>query len=285
MAQNRTRVRKHGAHPLVTVFLCDGTHKLFDIDDTGVLGSASSGPIIPSLSALLDPTCTTTRTIKWPDALLPLGTSIDQGVKKLATAIRRLNKPFILVGYSQGGAVVSLVLNEILSGSLKKHKPQLLAGVTFGNICRQEGKFAPVQTDPGGHGLWGDHLLTNTPTYWWDFALVDDLATTITDNPYGLDAQAICELLVASYYGAESIVKFITNSLLHLPSDFLSDLKGILDVIDVLAAMLGLVSPMPGLQNLGPHGEYDSDPPPGATSTLTCVQMAANYINKTAKQS
>jgi PE-PPE domain len=268
----------------VTVFLCDGTHDVLDINGTGVWGPPSSGPIMPSLSALLDPTCTTIQTINWPDALLPMGGSIEQGVHQLTAAIQRLTTPFILVGYSQGGAVVSLVLNEILSGSLTTYQPLLLAGVTFGNICRQEGKFAPVQTDPGGHGLWGDHLLTNTPSYWWDFALVDDLATTITDDAYGLDVQAVCELLVASYYGAESIVQFITDNLLDLPGDILSNLEGILDVIDLVAAMLGLVSPLPGIQNLGPHGEYAFDPPPGATSTLTCVQMAANYINETADQ-
>jgi hypothetical protein len=273
-----------GSPPLVTVFFCDGTHAALDVNGKALLGAASAGPILATLAGLLDPALCTFQSIQWADALFPLGASISQGVQQLKDAILQLSTPFILVGYSQGAGVASLVLQEILTGDMQEYQPLLLAGVTFGNICRQEGKVAPVQTDPGGHGLWGNHLLNDTPDWWWDFANTLDAATTVTDDAYGLDVQAIAELLSVGYYGAEGLEQFISNNILNLPTDIPENLEAIWDFVLLALNALGIYKGALTNPNFNPHAEYATIPPPGSTSALTSVQLGARYINETADQ-
>jgi hypothetical protein len=271
----------------VMVFLVDGTNTLIDWADGGEIAFPDN-PLIPTtLPALIDTTLCTLQQISYPASAVPMGTSVQQGVTALTAAIHNLQsgQQFILAGYSQGAAVISLVLNEILSGSLTAYQSQFLGGVTFGNICRQPGKVAPVQTDPGGQGAWSSNLLTATPSKWWDFAMALDAATTVPYlTTFGADLNSAFDLFMGRFTGGN----LITFLLMNLDGSIVIDAAALEDLIIfgcVLVGVPGVTNP-PGLVSLGPHGTYYNTNPPGTTPVVvggviqnTCAWYAANYIN------
>jgi PE-PPE domain len=276
----------------VTVFMADGTHTLFDFFDTSFEEFADS-PLISQLTALMNPEFINVVDIEFPDSVFPMETSINQGVTVATNLINALPEgaPFILVGYSQGAAVTSFVLNELQTGSLTSRLPDMLAGVTFGNIVRQSGKVAPVQTDPGGNGVWGDHLLTNTPSNWWDFANLGDIATQVTTDggdpgsTYGTALIAFFEAFLSSFDGSD-LLTFLSSNILDAFSggSFEGDIQALVDLVKMLLIELGVQTP-PSIEFLtfNAHAEYISIPPPGVTDpTQTSVVLAADFINSTA---
>jgi hypothetical protein len=263
----------------VTVFMVDGTHNLLDWG-AGTLIAVPDNPLIPTtLPALINPVYCTVQAIPYPAAVFPMGLGIDQGVATLSTAIRAVGGPFILVGYSQGGGIVSLVLNELLAGSLTAYAADCIAGVTFGNMCRQEGKVAPGQTDPGGHGIWASNLLTDTPSWWWDFALPLDMITTIPDTTFGVDVTSATEVVVGLFNGGD-LIAFLVQNLKLFGGGVQVDFSALSELITFGFALTGVIPAPAGMVSLGPHGGYYDTIPPGAS--LTCAQLAANYINETA---
>jgi PE-PPE domain len=263
----------------VTVFMCDGTHNLLDWG-AGSLIPVPDNPLMPTtLPALINPVYCTLQTITWPDAAFPMAFSIGQGAATLTTAIRAVGGPFILVGYSQGAAITSIALNELLTGSLTAYAADCIAGVTFGNICRQPGKTAPGQTDPGGHGVWANHLLTDTPSWWWDFALPLDAACTIPDTTFGVDVQTAFEAFILSFTGG-SLLTFLIQNLKLFGGGVQVDFGALGELITFGFALIGAIPAPAGMVSLGPHGGYYDTIPPGAS--LTCAQLAANYINESA---
>ena len=277
----------------VKVFLLDGTHSLFDWQNTGVPNLGDTTTIV-DLEALLNTEYCIVDYVDYPASLLPLVDSIDAGVTALTAAIEAWNNPFILAGYSQGAGIISLVLNQLLTGSLTAYASNCLAGVTFGNICRQEGSIAPVQTDPGGEGLWPANLLTDTPSWWWDFAAPYDFACTMNPSiPYDADLQLIAASLLGLY--TEGLfVDFLVANVLN--GNLVLDARGFGDLLFFgasLASAGGVNVPIPippGLPNLEPHGYYPLQNPPGTTPQYdasgnivnTYVWYAANYINEIA---
>lgn len=273
--------------PQVTVFLVDGSHDMLDVDNEPTI-PLPDNPLMSVLSGLLDTSACTIQMIDWPVTQLPMYNSVLIGKQSLMQAVGPLTGPFILVGYSQGAAVVSLVLEEIQSGTMMGYQDQLAAGVTFGNPMRQGGKFAPVQTDPGNSGIWADHQLTNTPSSWWDFALPGD---DITAANYGADLgnlEAIFEFAMVNYVGGGDFDQFLLNNQQFLPSTiFQQDAIVIWLIFFLLWFPFGpktiqqtVITDVAELAEQ-PHAQYWYAVPPGATKT--CPELAAAYINTTAR--
>lgn len=259
----------------VTVFMCDGTHNLLDWGGRSLIPLADNPLIGTTLPPLINTDHFTLQTITWPDAGFPMEDSINTGVSTLSAAIGALDGgDFILVGYSQGAAICSLVLQAMQSGSFTSYLSQCIGAVMFGNICRQQGQVAPVQTDPGGHGLWANHLLTSTPPWWWEFAIPLDAATTIPDTLFGVDLGTIFEAIIGSYPGSQNLMTFIHD---NLNNRVRIDLLALEQITDFLSALAGLKPAPPGMVNLVAHGLYYNTAPPG--NTLSCAQLAADYIN------
>lgn len=265
----------------VTVFMVDGTHELLDWLTGGVIAFPDNPLIATTIPALIDTTTCTIVNIDYPASAIPMGTSVQQGLSTLTSAIKACTGLFILCGYSQGAAVCSLALNELLAGSLTASAPQFLGGVTFGNLCRQPGKVAPVQTDPGGSGAWSTNQLTNTPSNWWDFALPLDAATTVPASQFGVDVQTAFDLFMGSFTGGSVLTFLATNAISAATDGFLT---GCLEAMGSLVifglGLAQLITPPAGMISLGPHAEYPTTAPPGAT--LTAAQLGANRINELA---
>ena len=258
----------------VTVFLCDGTHNLFDWLGGAVI-PVPDNPLIPiTLPALINTNYCTLQAITWADALLPLRESVNDGVSNLSATIASCGTNFILAGYSQGAVVCSLVLRQLMSGSLQSHYPQFLGATMFGNPCRKKGDVAPVQDNPGGHGLWGNNLLTATPDSWWEFAMPLDFATTVPDSVFGTDVCTIAEAIFGDCTGG-SIITFILQ---NLGSSIQIDIRAVGDLLLFLGHLCGLVPSIPGMLSADPHGMYYNTAPPGASQT--CAALAASYINQ-----
>jgi hypothetical protein len=118
--------------------------------------------------------------------------SVAAGVTAGANQIRNLTGQFVLVGYSQGAEVISKLLQELQSGSLTAHMPQLVAGVTFGNPMREQGHTWPGDpTGCTGQGINSDGLLGNTPRTWWDMTNTFDLSGNIPTGEAGAIITAI----------------------------------------------------------------------------------------------
>lgn len=275
------------AAPQVTVFLVDGSHDLLDVDNQPTI-PLPDNPLMSVLSGLLDTTACTIQMINWPVTQLPMYNSVLIGKQNLMQAISPLTGPFILVGYSQGAAVVSMVLEEIQSGSLTGYQDQLAAGVTFGNPMRQAGKHAPVQADPGAAGIWADHLLTSTPSWWWDFALIGDEVTAADYGSYTSTMQAIFEFAMVNYNGGMDFDQFLLKNQMSLPGNTFQQNAIVIWLIFILlwfpfgpkTIKQTVIKDVAELAEQ-PHAQYWTAVPSGATKS--CAVLAADYINTTAR--
>ncbi|WP_132855842.1 cutinase family protein, partial [Mycobacteroides abscessus] len=99
--------------------------------------------------------------IGYPAAAFPMGQSVDAGIAELLRQMKlRLDRfpaaKFVLVGYSQGAIVTSII-----------------GAVTYGNPCREvgvaNGNRAAGWPVPAGRGI-GDDRLVGTPAWWYDYA-------------------------------------------------------------------------------------------------------------------
>jgi pimeloyl-ACP methyl ester carboxylesterase len=118
-----------------------------------------------------------TETYDW---IFPMGVSIDLTVQEISAKITaNPTQPFILVGTSQGAAVISHLYDALRYGNLRQYNSLFLAGFTFGNPRRQPGHTFPTYNpDPSGAGIDPNQLF-HSEARWWDFA-----------NPY--DPAACC---------------------------------------------------------------------------------------------
>jgi hypothetical protein len=300
--------------PLVTIFTAGGTGNMFDINGTGVIplgitpvpappsnggggetassggGTTPSGAVTltPAQASLMDAVgyalITTTHDFNWvpinyPSAAFPMNQSVATGVATLIAQIKALppGSPFVLEGMSQGAIVTSRVLDEIRNGSLKEREADLLAGITFGNPCREAGHLWPGAVDPGafdnggipGHGIMATCRLSNTPAYWWDFANARDPATTAGDDPAGRLLTAVFEILFTNVVGPGSVASLVQTAFTNLGFD-LGLLPGIVNTVNELALF---ASPS------NPHAQYWSVPPQAnPPTTLSSAQVAIQYL-------
>lgn len=140
--------------------------------------------------SLLDPDKWTVKKIGYPATAFPMRASISAGVSLTVAAIKALpaGTPFCLGGYSQGAAVMSLVMRNYLqtTSSISSRYSDFKGATMFGNPCRQTNKlWGPFKTYAGGsfsgswdnfgsttgsHGCFPSNMrMTNTPASWFEF--------------------------------------------------------------------------------------------------------------------
>ena len=196
--------------------------------------------------------------------LYPMNQSVAQGVANLIGAINSIPGPFILVGYDQGATIISDVYDQIRTGSLQARRPDLLAGLAFGNPRRQPGVTFPMCPDPGGHGVQGWELLQDCEPLWWEFAAPGDLICTNHDTVPGSNNEAVYQLIYNSYNGILSpLAALLTGAITN--AEIL--LQNFLDLFY-------------GVVTNSAHGLYQNPnyhPVPG--DARNCIQIGADYIN------
>ncbi len=201
---------------------------LFTVHGTGMADPLGPGYPADVARACLD-------LVKWqpignyPAKPFPMWHSILLGASELRKQIRMAvdrwgpGVRIILVGYSQGAVVVSLVHEvDIMApnGSLKDLKGRVMLGVAIANPMRELGKangnkFAGWPM-PTGRGILRGRIV-NTPDYWLDFANRGDIYTEVPDDATGENMTAICEFVMSQtwYAGLWAIAKRIFSTILN----------------------------------------------------------------------
>ncbi|OHU29126.1 hypothetical protein BKG78_23305 [Mycobacteroides chelonae] len=188
--------------------------------------------------------------INYRAAVFPMGASVDEGVNEGVRIVNEeipVGTPTSLVGYSQGGSVVSRLLDEFRSGRLKHRQSDLVAGLTFGNPDRELGSYAGTK-DPGGRGI-SNSRIKNTPPWWCDLAEPGDIYTNVPNNDVGEDMTAIFRFVqlrgIDDLIGEDSLleqfIEIITgDSAIGLPKlDNLLRIPGMLAKIGVTGPLSG----------------------------------------------
>jgi CubicO group peptidase (beta-lactamase class C family) len=135
--------------------------------------------------------------VPYPSNVVP-SQSVAQGITWLTNAINTIPGPFILVGAGQGSLICDGVYDLIRYGTLTGRANDLLAGVMFGNMRREEGHAWPgfnppantsgcVVEVPAAIGPYTSAGNTTTPatgnlidteSKWWDFCAPGDYLTS-----------------------------------------------------------------------------------------------------------
>ncbi|ASR85532.1 DNA helicase [Mycobacterium phage Krueger] len=132
---------------------------------------------------------------KYPASVFPMGPSVKVGVDEgVSLVLQHEARPsvevpagYALCGYSQGGWLVSDLLDEFRTGRLKHLSHKLMAGATFGNPRRE-------LDDNGGRGI-ADKLIVGTPDFWVDEFNEGDIYANVPNNDVGEDMTAIFKLV------------------------------------------------------------------------------------------
>jgi hypothetical protein len=210
--------------------------------------------------------------IDYPATMFPMGPSIDKGVAKLIEQIKSRPGKFALVGYSQGGIVISTVYNELRFGSLQDRRQDLVAGVALGNPMREAGHIVPGGSDPGGHGIMAQRLV-NTEPLWWEICNRSDIACTVPDNALGRDYSALFTFLLARFTPGVDPVQLVVSAVTTLSHPLV-----LVSNIAAIPAMVGGVVAWLNLSGKGPHVTYPvTTPIPG--DSRNSIQVAVDYLN------
>jgi hypothetical protein len=294
---SQPRPATQGAVPKPTLLYATGTSHIFDIFGHGIIkigGGASvsvpgldgkafqwdGSPLEDPFYKMLDSDLWITKRIEFADAAFPMINSLNEGVKRTIAMINDTPGSFALGGYSQGAAVMSLVYKEIQNGSLKHRKSDLIAGVTFGNPCRERGHLWPGANQVGGwddpsspsHGCFPQNFrLTGSETLWWDFANANEVISTISDAKIGSQWVDLVGIFLNGFSG-QDMEAFIASSLSKLPMKVLSE------AMSVLQSVTG------GVGASG-HVAYPIEPPPGDPKAgKTSYQIALQYLRDVGQQ-
>jgi hypothetical protein len=174
--------------------------------------------------------------VNYPAAAFPMANSVQSGRAELKRLIRERPGKIALAGYSQGAIVTSLTwLKDIANpkGELHDRLGDVVASVTFGNPCREQGKangnkLAGIPI-PEGRGI-SDTLMSDTPDWWLDFAHGGnapqgrDIYTDVPDDDTGEHMTSIFKLVqnVSGFFGynglLEQLTEASTNPLVELPA-------------------------------------------------------------------
>lgn len=202
----------------------------------------------------------------YPAAAFPMGASVDAGVLELINLINKLRpgRKFALCGYSQGAIVCSLVLIEILFGSLQHRKGDLLGGAMFGNPMRQAGVSFPGGKNPGGRGI-AENQLTVTPPHWNEYADPGDIYAATPAGVGGEEMTSIYSVVMDPLKGLPKVVWQIWELLANPAAETPALLKAI-----VLGLRFAASNPM-----TAPHVEYHIRQ---ATPGTTYLQHAINHL-------
>jgi hypothetical protein len=160
-----------------------------------------------------------------------------------------------MIGYSQGAICTSETwLQDIApdNGKLRWAKSFMLKSVTFGNPMREAGK---VWADPGAppapmtsRGI-ADQLMTDTPTWWRDFAHKSDLYTDV-EGESGENKTAIYKIIMGArmLQGPDNLLAQVLELGTGKPAELIGMFKAVMDA--------GLFF----LKGTGPHINYDPKP-------------------------
>lgn len=289
---SQPRPASQGTVPKPTFFYATGTAYILDLFGKGVGQIGGGGnfavhglddqvfywdgaPTNDPFWKMVDSSLWNAKKIEFADAALPMNVSIAEGVQRTIDMINDTPGAFVLGGYSQGAAVMSRVYDEIRSGSLRHRRADLLAGVTFGNPCREAGHLWPGAEPVGGwddpdnllsHGCFPLSMrLKNTEDLWWDFANENEVITSVIDSVTGLDWVSLVGVFISGFQGND-IAAFIASQLSQLRLNVLGD------VINLLTQEIGGV----GAEG---HVNYPLEPPPGDPENgLTSYQIALQYL-------
>ncbi|SKU72341.1 Bacteriophage protein [Mycobacteroides abscessus subsp. massiliense] len=175
-------------------------------------------------------------------AIFPMGPSTDSGINEGVRLVLEeipAGTPIGLCGYSQGGMVVSRLLDEFRTGRLKARQRDLVAGLTFGNPDRE------VDAN-GGRGI-SNRRIKGTPVDWWlDLFDERDIYGNVPNNDVGEDMTAIFRLVqlrgIDDLIGEDSLLQqaleLVLGGGLAIPSNPL-DLMGMLSKLGVTGPLSG----------------------------------------------
>ena len=176
--------------------------------------------------------------VSYPAATFPMNPSVQAGRAELKRLIRERPGKIALAGYSQGAIVTTLTwLLDIRNpaGELHDRLDDVVASVTWGNPCREQGKangnkLAGIPI-PEGRGI-ADTLLTDTPDWWLDFAhggnskLGRDIYTDTPNDDTGEMMTSVFRVVqdVSGFIGPNSLLEqfgeMFTNPGVELPAVF-----------------------------------------------------------------
>ncbi|MCM6776317.1 PE-PPE domain-containing protein [Nocardia sp. CDC159] len=100
--------------------------------------------------------------------------SRDMGIAELIRLIRAHEGSFGILGYSQGGAVASLVGRELVSGSLRDRAGDCRWLHAFASPHRAPGRTFPLGNQLVGQGISGDPVVDTGAIDWFDYCLPGD---------------------------------------------------------------------------------------------------------------
>lgn len=199
--------------------------------------------------------------IGYPAAPFPMGPSIAAGKAELANQLE-LHRTQIerhgcaLAGYSQGAIVVSEVWEESIrttGGALWWVREHLTKAVTWGNPNRERGQAWPDPGAPmaalGTQGVTGT-LMTDTPSWWRNYAHAGDLYTASTADEVGEDKTAAWQIIRGTrvFDGPDSLLaQFLEIAQQPVPGA-IAAFRAILDAGLFFA------------RRTGPHVNYDVRP-------------------------
>ena len=198
--------------------------------------------------------------IGYPAAAVPMNPSAQAGRAELLRQFeihreRITRHGAAMIGYSQGAIVTSETWLEDIApdnGRLRWAKSFMLKSVTFGNPMREAGK---VWADPGAapapmtsYGI-ADRLMTDTPTWWRDFAHKGDLYTDV-EGESGENKTAVYKIIMGArmLQGPDNLLAQVLELGTGKPAELIGMFKAVMDA--------GLFF----LKGTGPHINYDPRP-------------------------
>lgn len=127
---------------------------------------------------------------RWRPDKISLADSITAGVEDLANKIHTTPGTFALVGYSQGAAVTSKILQRMqIGGDLYHRQYDCIAAVALGNPMRRRNTSYPGATNVAGAGILSpvdrdDPTLsglatTEIPSWWWELCTPNDFYSDV----------------------------------------------------------------------------------------------------------
>ncbi|MFD3427307.1 LysM peptidoglycan-binding domain-containing protein [Nocardia fluminea] len=222
-----------------TLFCVPGTWEAVAAANGNPGGISPSDPIgmLTGITNALDPQWFDIEYVNYPasfgpvpgggDALLDaLGrpsyrASRDMGVAELTRLINAHDGSFGLLGYSQGGAVVSLVGRDIVSGSLQGRRGDCHWVHALASPHRGLGRTFHLGNSLAYQGISGDNITETHPIDWFDYCLPGDIygnaniAGTYLKQAYDIATEFTLTDPVAMITGiAEHIVDWVNSGIL-----------------------------------------------------------------------
>lgn len=201
--------------------------------------------------------------------------SRDMGIAELKRLINETPGTFGLVGFSQGGAVVDLVVRALVEGDMRHRLADCRWAHVFASPHRAKGKTFHLD-DPNRlqfEGIAGDPVTNTGSIDYFAYAIADDAYTNID---------------LANTYGKE-IYNRATQLATQSPDQIFASLNNISALLNFLASDGGIG--IPNLtklintgeaalrhQNSGAHGRYN-DPAVSYFGGMTAVRHSLNHLN------